>query len=79
MLSGLKKMVGKSTSPNCMDVSGNNLLAIESNHSSSASSSKAGKKRKVADTSESSFKRQYVLYYCTAKMYSAWFFCESLI
>jgi hypothetical protein len=62
MLSGLKKIVGKNNSPNEMDAS-ENLLTVETAYNLYTPSLKAGKKRKVADSTDSlNIKRQYVIF-----------------
>ncbi|XP_058805658.1 rho GTPase-activating protein 11A-like [Phymastichus coffea] len=50
MLTGLKKIVGKNSSPNGMDATESRLLDIDSNQSLVTPSLKAGKKRKVTDS-----------------------------
>lgn len=55
MLSGLKKIVGKSHSPTGIDASETNLIGSESNLNLYTPSIKAGKKRKVTETTELSY------------------------
>lgn len=61
MLTGLKKIVGKNSSPNGQDTTESRLLDVESTQPLFTPSLKTGKKRKVADSTDSfEIKRKYV-------------------